>query len=787
MNFTKASKVREAVKSMQQAGIYGATNRAKINSLFNGDPPWGEDEMEENNRWVNVNFLEAPRIAHNAREQLNNLFLKPGNFFNVKIDMGPPWKRDYWGEVITTNINCALQYGIEFNDLIQATNAQTVLHGIGPCYWPRRKSPLPREVGIDEVLVPKGTYISMCNLPFFAIYQEWTYPELSSMVSGKNVDPGWNKPYAQSVLKNLKNQESLGSRTFGRVDMPEKSAEDDKEGYSDGGAAPNVCAWEFYSRRTDEEDEYDAEWDRRIVVDYEKTSVDFSDDSGHRDAFLYDSSKKKEVYATHHSQIIHWQFGNVSNVAPFRYYSVRSLGWLLYAVGRLQNMMRSRFSERQFSEMLELFRNVPEADREKLEFVELRDKGIIPEGLNFVTAAERHQVNENLILLGLNQNRQLMAESSATYVPDVAQQSAQAQSATESMIRMQTSMSLNSAMANQAYGRIKYLYKEICRRFTIKDSQNKTVVKFRLKCLASGVPQEVLTNYEVWEVEPERMLGGGHKAMEVLQANQLMSIRPNLDPEAQRTVDRKFIAANSDDPRLAMELVPEEKPISDSTVFANLAFGVLMQGAPVVSKKGINEPDYIETLLQLMGGTVQALPQLADPSMAPALAQRIGGLINTSTHLEQHINQLAQNPSERQKAKQYQEGMAQIIAQARPFHDQLQAHMEQQQQSNQIPPEQMAKIQATMMKAQTDAQIQEGKAQQKQQHKDVAFQSENERRNAMTAADIHRKDAASLIELRNKDAAAKMDIVNNAQKASVDAATKLANSNSKPSPFRKAK
>jgi len=38
-----------------------------------------------------------------------------------------------------------------------------------------------------------------------------------------------------------------------------------------------------------------------------------------------------------------FQFADLSAVAPFRYHSVRSLGWLLYAVINLQNRLRCKF------------------------------------------------------------------------------------------------------------------------------------------------------------------------------------------------------------------------------------------------------------------------------------------------------------------------------------------------------------------------------------------------------------------------------------------------------------
>ena len=767
MNFTEASEVLDVITDMKSAAKKCALNREKINALFNGDNPWTDEEHEANRGFVNVNFLEPTRIAHNARQQLNNGFVKMGNYFRVAYDRGETAsQRTFFGAAITQHINKVLKSTCELNDVWEATNAQVVLHGIGPVYWHNRKCPIPYEVGVDEVLVPGGTFVSMRNLPFTAIAHEWTYDELYRMTQGKYVDPGWTTGSVKRILKSLKEQRDLSSQAQGRIDEPEKFEEDLKSG-TDGGTgwAPTIGVWEFFAKRYDYEGENE-QWDRMVVVDPSRGSAEVERDSTSENKveFLYDSKKRSEGYAEDYRHFLHWQFGNVSNVAPFRYYSIRSLGYLLYATGRLQNMMRCKFNDRIFSEMMDYFRNVAEADRERFEQIELYHMGVLPEGVSFVTASERHQVNEALVSLGMSQNRQLMAESSATYTPDVERQSASAyQSATEAMIRMQNSQSLNSAMMSQSYSRATYLYQEICRRFAMKGNKHPMVRKFRELCAEDNIPDEVIENIDCWVVEPERVLGGGNKSMEMLQAQQLMNIRPQLDPDAQRDCTRKFITATTDDPKLAVEWVAPQPKLSSSAMIANLAFGTLMGGFPFEPEAGISEPEYINTLLQLMNIGVQQLDGLAQmPNSTQLKAQKIGGLINASQHVEQHINIMGQDPQAIPQAKMFGEGLSNIISRAKPHRDQMQKEMEEQQQQGVIPPSEIAKIEATKLKAQTDSEINVMKAQQKERHRDVSFMNENERRNATTAQDIQRDQIKTLADVKAKDleTAAKIHIEN---------------------------
>ena len=134
MRFKDASKIHEAVERMRLANYPVARNRAKVNDLFNGNPPWSEDDRLANKIFTNVNPLFGTRIAHTARQNLNNAFCKPGRYFDVRLDRGPQHKRLEWGEIISQEINRILKREQQMADMWDGTNAQVVLHGIGPVW-----------------------------------------------------------------------------------------------------------------------------------------------------------------------------------------------------------------------------------------------------------------------------------------------------------------------------------------------------------------------------------------------------------------------------------------------------------------------------------------------------------------------------------------------------------------------------------------------------------------------------------------------------------------------------
>ena len=97
MNFSNPSAVESICQTLRLADYPRSLNRARIDSLFNGSPPYTDQEVSENNIAINVNSLESCKLAHDARSQFSNAIMKPGAFFTARTDMGPVHKRQKYG------------------------------------------------------------------------------------------------------------------------------------------------------------------------------------------------------------------------------------------------------------------------------------------------------------------------------------------------------------------------------------------------------------------------------------------------------------------------------------------------------------------------------------------------------------------------------------------------------------------------------------------------------------------------------------------------------------------
>ena len=424
MKFDQAEQVEAVCYQMRLGDYPRGKNRALINNLFNGLPPYTDEEVEAGQVEVNVNFLESTRLGHEARTQFYQAFQKPGNYFTNTTDAGAPHKRSTYSHIVTQEMNKIMKRSIPYMECLRSKFALDVLHGIAPAGFRDSERWRPDAFGVEDVFIPASTLLTMSNLPFFAIKKTFTAPELIKLTRGACADPGWNLKLTEACIEWVDRESiSLMGANWPEIWSPEKMQERIK---GDGGfyvsdSVPTISVFDFYFWSDDGDK---SGWRRRMILDSWSTptgqgsAVEMSskaDDifKDFKGQFLYNPEDR--VFAEQLSQIINWQFADLSAVAPFRYHSVRSLGYLLYSVCHLQNRMRCKFSESVFEQMLVYFRVKSMEDAQRVLKVDLVNRGFIDDTVDFIKAADRYQVNAPLVEMGMRENANLIAANSSSY------------------------------------------------------------------------------------------------------------------------------------------------------------------------------------------------------------------------------------------------------------------------------------------------------------------------------------------------------------------------------------
>lgn len=745
---------------MKYADIPRSENRARIDALFNGNPPFSEPEALEAGIKTNANFLEPCKIAHDARRQYSNAFLTPGNFFSVSLDYGPTHKRKEWSSIITTELNKQMKLSRHYRETLRNVFAQLVIHGVGPVVWGlSEKNWVPSMIMMGDLLIPSRTLLTMENLSKFAIKRRYTAEELYRLTHGPARDAGWNMDAVNRSITWAKNQQ-LGTvnESTDLVVNPELIEEDFKEngGYYSADKLPTIDCWDFYFLDGEKDD---FGWKRRIIFDGDQQTE--RNIIGGKDEFLYDSGNRN--YARKLDEIIHFQFADGSSVAPFRYHSVRSLGFLLYSVCHLQNRLRCKFTDAVFEHLMQYFTiNNPE-DAERTLKLALIDKGFLPNDVKFVPRTDRWEIDVGLVAQALALNRQSMEDNSSSYTQDYDfNRDNTEKTATQVTAEVTATAALVTSMLQEAYGYQEFQYREISRRFCIKNSGDLSVLEFRKNCMRKGVPVKAL-DICYWNISAERIIGGGNKQMELAQVNMLMSQFNRFGPDAQRIILRDYAFAATSDPARTNELVPLEKnKVSDATHDAQLAIGTLMLGLPVDVKPEMNHIDYVEALLLGMTMIVQQIEQ----SGGMTTQEKINGLVNLANHIGAHIQIIAQDPEEKQRVKRYQDVIGNLMNMVKAYQQRLEEQMGEQAQQGD--PETAAKVKAMLVAAESKAKISEATASQKLRHKEISFkqktiqsqeksQLENANTIRRTQVDEAAKDLQTVSEIQRNNAKAETE------------------------------
>ena len=708
---------------------------------MNGIPPFTRQEEDENNILVNVNWKIGTNQLHECRRMYENAFLKPGNYFKVNLEAGPAHKRADWSRIITRHINKPLKRSLAFMEAYRSKFAGVVLHGVGPMMWEDEWKWIPYTFGIEDLLIPTDTYTTLDNLYYFGVRKPMKPGELFRKTFGmdeKYRDPGWDMDAVQDILDSYRDL-NQNPHQWNWSEHPEKMAELYKQNltYYDSDSAPVIWFWDFYFQA---EEDSGGKWCRRLMLDQDYVPAGATALTSPI-KFIYE----KDNFAEELGNILHIQFGDGSNKPPFMYHSVRSIGWMLYDVVSLDNRLRCQFTEHVFEQMMMLFKVDDVADRARLEKILLSNKGIMPQGASLIPAAERYQVDAALVNSLMSENRQIMAESTASYTNDVNDGTNKEKTATEVMAQVNSVNSLTATLINYAYLREAFAYREITRRLLLPESPEAEAKKVRMKCMNDGIPEKYL-DIDYMEIEPERVLGGGNKMLEIAQAQQIMSQYVRLDPDSQREALRIFIGAATDNEQLANMLVPEKSAnhVSDAQHDADLAFGTLMQGAQMKPQGGRNHIDQVEELLKLMAMKIQAIMK----SGGVGTPQDVTGLETVAQYVNGHIQLIAQDKTEKKRSRQYAQTLGKLMNMVKAFAQRQQEAAKAQQ--NKPDPALQAKIQAEQQLNQIKISGKQAEGRQKLQLKAAEFQADQQRENQRLASEMRRDQLETHSRLANQ-------------------------------------
>lgn len=787
MKFNTAAAVEAVSWQLRLADYERDVNRSRINDLANGGPPYTEDDVLRQSIEVNVNDLSLTRLAHDARSQLYSAFNKPGHFYTATTDAGAVAKRGERSTTATKEVNRLMKRSLPYYECMRSAMALDVLHGIGPSNWEGTDRWRPIPLGVEDVLVPARTLLTMENLPFLAIYRPYTAHQLQRFIRNpkRATEAGWNVPAVRQAIRwaDAATEKLHGGPTFHEYWSPSKMSERMKEdsGLYASDLVQNIDCIDFYF--WDDAGRHEG-WRRRIIFDAWGGYSAWKGSTGYgatkrmpeknlleqplgKSQFVFSSGDR--VVADKLDQIIHWQFADLSAVAPFRYHSIRSLGWLLYAACHLQNRLRCSFAEAVFENMMMYMRVKSEDELAEVLNVTLANRKFIDQKVQFIPPTERWQPNYQFAQLGLNEFKQIIADNSSSYVQNQNFSRDRVEKTKfQVMAEVNAMQQMVSAALAQAYKYQEFQFREIFRRFLKKDSLDPDVQEFRARCLERDIPERYLVP-DAWNIESERVMGGGNRTMEMAIAQQLWEMRAAFSPEAQQQIQRDVVLAITEDAARAEALVPRTPSVSRDRHDGMVSFGSLMAGAKIELTGAQNAIEIVQVWLAELGMQVQQATQMGNM----ASRDKITGMANVLDHCSRLIAQIGQDDAQKELAKQLAQVSGNLANQIKGFAQRLaQQEQAQGQNGNGEMAKLQAELQAELIRAQSKAKITEQSHAQRTAQRQVSFESKEAQEERKHQADIRREAEKASVENTVKLMEAATDARLSAAKASEPTQTK---------------
>jgi hypothetical protein len=767
---------------MRLADCARGRNRALIDSLANGAPPYTESEAERNKKAINVNDLTLTRISHDARMQLYKAFNTMGDYFRATTDMGASQKRMERSNIVTKEISRVMRRSNDYYECQRSKFALTILHGIGPSTWEDQDKWCPLDVEIADVLIPGGTRLTMRNLPFFAVWRGYTANELHRLTRMARRDPsrnpGWNLPVVDRAIgwADRETAKLYGGGNWSDYWVPEKMVDRLKSdgGIYGGDRAATISCWDFYFWDDAKKREG---WRRRVIFDASggpgawngpqsygevnqipgKNLIGDGEKQENKSDFLFSSGNR--VVADKWNQILHFQFADLSAKAPFYYHTVRGLGFMLYAICHVQNRSNCSFWEAVFEQLMNYLRVNSGDDAERALKIELIDRGIIDESVHFLRPEERWQPNAELVGLGMSKIRQIINENSSGFIQnrDMSYDRVE-KTKFQIMAEVQAMQTMLSSGLQQCYRYQTDEDREIFRRFMKKDSTDPGVLEFRGRCLRRGIPERML-NPEAWDIQPERIMGGGNRTLELAAAQQLMEWRAAYGPQAQQRILKKSTLAVLEDAAETELLVPAEPTISMTRYDTSVAFGSLMMGT-VIPKwpESANQLEVTETLIGQLGNSVQA----AVKTGGMVSMDKYRGYQNVLVHIGNLMEEIGKDEVIKERVKMLAELSGKIANQIKAFGQRLAEQMKAQGQEGGDgggeAKKDQAKVAGMIMQAQVKAKNTEESHAQRTAQRQVQSEMESDRAEREFQADQRREDARVQAEIQRDAQRAQVEV-----------------------------
>ena len=511
----------DLLSSLREADKTSSVNRARIQAMFDGTPPYDEAKLRETGQSfrVNLNFGEAESMLENAMSAYVDLVNSVQSLVIVETTHGDAKERHESGKILSEELSRMIRKWPDFNFTFLNLCHHFVTHGVGINYFQDETDWRWRSTGLGDVLIPRGTLASEGRIEVAVICREMLVTELYRFIEDESAAEarGWNlEETRKAILKASTRMSTEYSDSWEKLQTELKN----NDLYA-GGKSAKVRVAHFFIQ------EFDGSVSHVISLE-----------DGTNEEFLMKAPSK---YGSVSQVFTFFPYGLGTNAT---YHGIRGLGYKIFPHIQVSNRLRSQVVDAAMLASGVMLQPEDENAMENLGFQSFGPFSLIPPGINI---QQRNVPNlSNSVMPVIGDLAQQMNNRAGQYSTQSVFSGSADKTRFEIAAHLEAASKLTVTSLNLFYEPWDRHLREVVRRCVLgvqSEEREPALEEFVIRVFQRGVPIEAILGIDVERTRANRAVGGGSQAKRTVSLQQLNELAGSFDEEGRHNLFRDQVAS----------------------------------------------------------------------------------------------------------------------------------------------------------------------------------------------------------------------------------------------------
>lgn len=498
-----------------------AANRARVQAMFDGVPPYSEAALRESGQAFrcNLNYGNGEAFLEGAMSAYVDLINSVDNLVTVETTFGETEQRKQWEDTIAEEITVLLRQWPKFNHAYMNLCNHFVAHGVGIAAFDDEWDWRWQTTGLGDILIPRQTPASESDIEVAIARRPISVSHLFARIKDeeKAKEVGWD---VEAVKTAIMKATGISSNFGDWENLARELKNNDLSSNARAAMVNMIHLW---------------------VQEFDGTVSHYSSlDDGTNERFLRKSPNR---YTDMGKGFIFFPYGVGTNGT---YHGIRGLGFKIYPHVQIANRLRSQMVDSAMLSSSVMLQPEDERAIEAFSFNYMGPFALLSPGMTYVERAIPNMSTATMPVL--NDMMAQMNDRVGQYSTSAVFGSGGEKTRFEVAAHLESASRISVTALNLFYEPWDRLMRETVRRLTregyIRDLPGGMDAEIlRQRCLDRGVPLEALYGLKHSRTRSVRAVGAGSQAKRMVALQQLNEYAGSFDSVGRARLQRDQVAA----------------------------------------------------------------------------------------------------------------------------------------------------------------------------------------------------------------------------------------------------